>query len=464
MAEPRLQALPFDEAIAALQTRRDNPLPSDRWQEVSGEEHAIAFTVARSAGFDVLSDIHESLHKALSEGQTFESWKRDITPTLQQKGWWGRVVRSDGEIVQLGSPRRLKTIFDVNMRVSYMAGRWEQIRRAAEREAARGRVLYLRYIAVLDERTRAQHRRWHGTILPWDHPFWQQHFPPNGWLCRCSVMTVTERELARNGWSVSPDPQVTTRAWRNPVTGDVVDVPEGVDPGWQHHVGLAREVGLQAMAKLDRLPAAAGAAAARVVDQRVVVDDYATWALRWAEAVGVVEQSRAKEAAGLRQAGDARYRLRGRGEAKAIAALPSEVVGRLRGLGVEAESAAIWITDSDLIHLMRTAKTSATTAGGLPKAVPLEDVLRLGSHLANPEAIYWDHETGSVLFVFPSVTGVRPADLAKAAVQVNVRAKLPRPASAPPGPRRTVQRNQVVTAGWERRFDPPRYRRLDGEE
>ena len=48
-----------------------------------------------------------------------------------------------------------------------------------------GQKVNLRYVAVLDARTRPEHRAWHGLILPIDHPLWDTHYPPNGWGCRC---------------------------------------------------------------------------------------------------------------------------------------------------------------------------------------------------------------------------------------------------------------------------------------
>lgn len=38
-----------------------------------------------------MSEIQDSLIKAQSEGKSFEVWKKDIKPTLAQKGWLGKV-------------------------------------------------------------------------------------------------------------------------------------------------------------------------------------------------------------------------------------------------------------------------------------------------------------------------------------------------------------------------------------
>ena len=136
--------------------------------------------------------------------------------------------------VQLGSARRLETIFRANLAASYARGRWERIERLAEDRP------FLRYSAVLDERVRPDHAQWHGVVLRVDDPWWRTHYPPNGWRCRCIVTQHDADSLARNGFEPSPTRPAhegMTRAWHNERTGEDVRVPIGVDPGWDHNVG-----------------------------------------------------------------------------------------------------------------------------------------------------------------------------------------------------------------------------------
>ena len=50
----------------------------------------------------------------------------------------------------------------------------------------------LKYVAVQDERTRQTHRVWDGIVLPIGHKFWEVHYPPNGWNCRCHAVSTDE--------------------------------------------------------------------------------------------------------------------------------------------------------------------------------------------------------------------------------------------------------------------------------
>lgn len=237
MAEVLPVSLPPVEAIEYF--RRKGYEISFDWRDVYAQEHARVFTVAKAARLDVLTDIREAVDAAIAEGKTLEQFQRELEPLLQEKGWWGRQQMVDPDSgeereVQLGSPRRLETIYDTNLRTSYSSGRWQQIERTKARRP------YLRYVAVLDSGTRPQHRAWHGTVLPADHPWWDAHFPPNGWRCRCSVQQLSDRDLERFGYQPSPDsPPGGMREWVNPRTGEVRQVPVGVDPGFDYHVGRA---------------------------------------------------------------------------------------------------------------------------------------------------------------------------------------------------------------------------------
>ncbi len=238
MADPdRLTPLPPEEAIAYF--RRKGMTEGFSWMDVWEEEHARGFTVAKAMTREILEDIRAEVDRAIAEGRTLAQFREELTPVLQAKGWWGRQEMADpltGEArtVQLGSPRRLKVIFETNLRTSYAAGRWERI------ERVKAAMPYLRYVAVMDERTRPEHRAWHGTVLPVDDPWWDAHYPPCGWNCRCTVTQLGERTLERRGWKVTERPVTfPARAFTNPRTGEVTTVPGGIDPGWAYNVGKA---------------------------------------------------------------------------------------------------------------------------------------------------------------------------------------------------------------------------------
>jgi hypothetical protein len=129
------------------------------------------------------------------------------------------------------------------MRTARAAGRWAQIERRAARETTRGRTLYARYMAVLDDRTRPAHKAWHGTILPVGHPWWASHQPPNGWMCRCTIQMLTEADLKRYGYAPTPDDKVPPVVMERRTvtladgTKEVWETPRGIDTGFGNSVG-----------------------------------------------------------------------------------------------------------------------------------------------------------------------------------------------------------------------------------
>ncbi len=228
--------------------------PSFDWREVAPHEHAVSFTVAKSAGFDVLDDIRKATRDVIANYGSYGEFVDQLEPILRKKGWWGRkVVKGPNgkERVQLGSLHRLRTIYWANVNTARASGEWERIQRTK-----RG-LPFLIYELSVAENKRPEHKGWVGIILPVDDPFWATHYPPNGWLCQCRVRQISRREAEALGYDPeTPGPQIVTRPWTNKVTGERVQVPEGIDPGWQTNPGATRAANLRRFLsdRLDALP------------------------------------------------------------------------------------------------------------------------------------------------------------------------------------------------------------------
>ena len=208
------------------------------WQDVFRAEHARWFTVAKAMSRDLLEDIRAAVDAAIADGTTLETFKKDLRPTLEAKGWWGRKIMLDPatgkhEPVQLGSPRRLKTIFNANVRTAYQAGKWERIQRT------KAAFPFLEYSSVMDGRERPEHHAWDGTILPADDPWWDTHYGPCDWECRCTAIPRSQRMLDRQGKTVdaAPPPANPTYQAINKRTGEVFDLERGIGKGWDYNVG-----------------------------------------------------------------------------------------------------------------------------------------------------------------------------------------------------------------------------------
>lgn len=170
------------------------------WKDTWEQAHAKAFTVAKAMRMDVLQDIRDGVQKAIADGITERQFIEELTPKLQAKGWWGKKLLGDGEggaqEVQLGSPRRLKTIYRTNLQSAYMGGRWKDMWENRDERP------YWMYVAVMDRRTRPAHAALNGLVFPADDPFWDTHYPPLSFNCRCRVRALSKDRVESKGLDV----------------------------------------------------------------------------------------------------------------------------------------------------------------------------------------------------------------------------------------------------------------------
>lgn len=206
------------EAIRFLREKLN--VPTARWTDLWQAMHDRGFMVAGAQSDALLDDFHAAINRAIGAGTTLADFREEFDRIVAAHGWSYHGSRN----------WRSRVIFQTNMRTALAAGKWQQIQRL---KAARP---WLRYVGVLDERIRPEHRAWHDTVLSCDDPWWETHFPPNGWNCRCTVQQLNDRDLARYGLKVTEAPAdelvtVNVRG-KGPVT-----VPKGIDPGFAYNPG-----------------------------------------------------------------------------------------------------------------------------------------------------------------------------------------------------------------------------------
>ncbi|MDR1063061.1 MAG: minor capsid protein [Azoarcus sp.] len=229
------------------------------WQDTERETYARSFTVAKVTTLDVLEAIHRETDRATAEGITFDEFRKTLRPRLETAGWWGRkeVLDADtGELtqVQLGSYRRLRTIFQTNVQTAYMAGRYKRLLGNADAAP------WWQYVAIMDGRTRHAHAELNGKVWRFDDPIWKVIWPPNGFNCRCRVTAISEDQLKNRG--IAPQTIGVEDFVEDEVTinraGDTMavrgvklrldgkDIVFHPDPGWDGNPALAADENLRA--------------------------------------------------------------------------------------------------------------------------------------------------------------------------------------------------------------------------
>lgn len=263
MTVPRieLKPLPPEEAIAYFR-QKGYKIGFDH-RDVWQQEHQAAFTVAKAMQLDLLQEIRAQVDAALANGTTLADFRANLTPNLIQRGWWGRQSMTDpvtGEVkdVQLGSARRLKVIYDTNLRTAHSEGQWMRI------QAAKEALPFLMYDHTPSAHERRAHAAWDGLVLPVDDPWWQSHYPVKAWGCKCRVIQMGQRQLDRHGLTVGTAPAEQYYDYTNARSGETQRLPAGVDPAFSYPPG-GRQKNLAKMLadKVEAAPAALGAPAFR---------------------------------------------------------------------------------------------------------------------------------------------------------------------------------------------------------
>ncbi len=378
--------------------------PGFSFQDVWRDEHNSSFTVAKMMQLDLLNDTKQAMLTAIEQGQTFKQFADNLKPTLVKKGWWGKQLMIDPldereKSVQLGSDARLKTIFDTNLRSAMAAGQWERIERNKETHP------YLLYELGPSREHRVEHQKWSGLCLPVSDPFWKTHTPQNGWGCHCRVRSVSGAEfskLSESGVSAreqeidkitglptgrftdkrsaiqTDSPPIKTREVKNRRTGEISQVPVGIDPGWDYNAGhrLAQLADNAMIKAIDASPMAGAIAITDLMNIKAVSGE-----------VGKVFAQGVDEA--LQQIKD--QKTTKRGTTWHLGALNPNVVKALADQNIKPVSAIISIQDSDLLHMVRSSKNAP---------LPIELIKRLPELLLTPKAIMRDLQQKSSTLIY----------------------------------------------------------------
>lgn len=357
--------LPPDEAIKYLESKGYRL--TWNWWEMQREAHAKAFTVAKLARLDILQDIRNAVEKALKEGQTEAWFRKELEDTLRKAG----------------SKRRLQTIYRTNLQTAYMAGRQRQF------DAEQARAPFVQYLAVRDSRTRPAHAALHGRAFRLDDPAWSVVSPPNGFSCRCRARNLSQRELDARGLTVENDARIEERERPNAPPGletqRGVSVPDGdgrralwVDPGWDYNPGRSAPWG--DIDLWNRVRA-------------TLPTDLAAQALR----EHALHPSRL---AAFDDLVDAVFRQDGaRGLEWVIGYLAQADVDYLAGKTIQVANGAVVLDDGRLVG--PKAKRHERSGGALTP----DEWKQVPRQLAEPEAVLYDKENGTLLYVLPSPDG-----------------------------------------------------------
>jgi len=175
----------FKAAVAYLKQKK--VLPEDIYQSLGAQARNKAFTVSGYTSAEILQKFLDELQEAIEQGQTKEQFRQTMNEYLVKNGYKGiGAWKSD-------------TIFRQNVQTAFAIGHYESMTDPTVKQLRP----YWRYVTAGDSAVRDAHDVMDGKVYPADDPIWDIWYPPNGFRCRCIVVSLTEGQVERKGLEIS---------------------------------------------------------------------------------------------------------------------------------------------------------------------------------------------------------------------------------------------------------------------
>ncbi len=342
---------PFNEQLAAIKKRTGKLIPTRRWDDIMHNAHDRGFAVAGAMKADLLADFAKSVEKMVADGKSLDHFRKDFDKIVARHGWSYTGQRN----------WRTRVIYGTNMRTSYATGRLAQLRDPDLKAAAP----YWMYHHGGSDDPRPQHLAWDKLVLPADDPWWQEHYPPNGWGCNCYITAVSRESAERLGGRIEETPPA--------------DAPGSIDKGWDYMPGadVADELREQLVSKVVRLPPEL--ASRHWTGQKSLADVHAEKFASWTDEVLA--------------------KMQRRGESMLVGVLSIELIDALKARNIRPATAAVVVDDKSMLHTFRSKKSDK---------LPVDWYRYLPKHLENPQAVLLErgkggtkHNKDTLFFVYP---------------------------------------------------------------
>lgn len=174
----------FKDAVRFLKSKK--ALTSEEYRKLSDECRARAFTVSGYTSLEVLQEFLDQLQEAVEKGSTKEQFRENMNQFLEEKGYEGL------------NPWKSDNIFRTNLQTAYNAGHYKSMTEPTVKKLRP----YWQYQTAGDGQVRDTHAAMEGRVYKADDPIWDIWYPPNGFKCRCTVVSLTPQQVERRGLRV----------------------------------------------------------------------------------------------------------------------------------------------------------------------------------------------------------------------------------------------------------------------
>lgn len=173
----------FIEAIAYA-LNRNVVLPDNYYRRMTPIQRQQAVSIAGLGQVEQIKHVMGLVDNQLDGGGTFADFQNAV-----KKG-----------DIDINLPRhRLDNIFRTNIQGAYGRGRWYQQQQNKDERP------YLMRDGINDIRQRPAHRVLSGIIRHIDDPFWNIHYAPDDYRCRCVQRSLTKSQAEAKGITTDDD-------------------------------------------------------------------------------------------------------------------------------------------------------------------------------------------------------------------------------------------------------------------
>lgn len=200
------------------------PITKSEFNDLTENYKKLAFTVSNYTDVKVLNTFYSEVLKAIKNGTTLKTFETSIDDFLT-KNKLSKIDSLDAD-----------NIFRTNLQTAYSVGHYEQM---TDEDVIKLRP-YWKYDAVDDNNTRPEHKAMNGMVYKADDPIWDTWYPPNGYRCRCSVSSLSKRQVEERGLTVSteepifePDEGFCSNPAKAPFKPDISNYPESLQQAYK---------------------------------------------------------------------------------------------------------------------------------------------------------------------------------------------------------------------------------------
>jgi SPP1 gp7 family putative phage head morphogenesis protein len=212
MADFLFGPVPHDEAIDYI--ARKPVVARAVFDRLLPELKARAFVVTGVDAADAVQNIRDCIAK-LPAGATWDSVKKDIAAKVSVHFIDPAADAKEQDAQINASNRRAELLLRTHGFQAYQTASWSQMSEQKD-------VLPCwQYVTMGDGRVRPSHAALGGIVLPADSPFWQRHFPPWGWGCRCQCVPLSKPDVEEIKTADAKKPADQQRVLEGPLLSEL---------------------------------------------------------------------------------------------------------------------------------------------------------------------------------------------------------------------------------------------------